>query len=46
VVTKDVSPGTFVMGIPAKPVAKVTVPLTLDTSYEDFKNGLVPLDKI
>ncbi len=44
-VTKDVPPYTFVGGVPAKPIAKVTVPMTLQTSYEDFKNGLVPLDK-
>ena len=44
-VTKDVPPYTFMGGTPAKPIAKVTVPMTMDTSYEDFKNGLVPLDK-
>jgi acetyltransferase-like isoleucine patch superfamily enzyme len=43
VVTRDVPQFTFVAGAPAKPVARVTVPLTLGTSYEDFKRGLVPL---
>ena len=42
-VTKNVPPFTFVMGSPAKPMFKVTVPMTLKTSYEDWKNGLVPL---
>lgn len=43
VVTRDVPPYTFVGGSPAKPIARVTVPMTLDTSYEDSKKGLVPL---
>jgi acetyltransferase-like isoleucine patch superfamily enzyme len=43
VITRDVPQFTFVAGSPAKPVARVTVPLTLGTSYEDFKRGLVPL---
>jgi acetyltransferase-like isoleucine patch superfamily enzyme len=42
-VTKNVPPFTFVIGSPAKPMFKVTVPMTLKTSYEDWKNGLVPL---
>ncbi len=45
VVTKDVAPFTFVGGVPAKPIMKVTVPMTLTTSLEDFKSGLKPLDK-
>ena len=41
VVTKDVSPFTLVGGVPAKPIAKVTVPMTLEgTSFEDFQAGL------
>lgn len=43
VVTRDVPPFTFVGGSPAKPIARVTVPMTLETSYEDFKEGLKPL---
>lgn len=43
VVTRDVPRFTFVGGAPAKSIARVTVPMTLHTSYEDFKKGLVPL---
>jgi len=45
VINKDVPPLTMVGGVPAKPIAKLANPLTLNTSYEDFKKGLVPLDK-
>ncbi len=43
VVSRDVPPFTFVSGSPAKPIARVTVPLTLDGEYDEFKRGLVPL---
>ena len=43
VVTRDVPKFTFVGGSPAKPISRITVPMTLHTSYEDFKKGLVPL---
>ncbi len=43
VVTRDIPKFLFVGGAPAKPIARVTVPMTLHTSYEDFKKGLVPL---
>jgi acetyltransferase-like isoleucine patch superfamily enzyme len=43
-VTKDVPDFTLVGGVPAKPIAKVTVPMTLTgTSFEEWKNGLKPL---
>lgn len=43
VVTRDIPSFMFVGGSPAKPIAKVTVPMTLNTAYEDFKKGLKPL---
>ncbi len=43
VVTTNIPPFTMVRGVPAKPVAKITVPMTMDTSFEDFTNGLKPL---
>ena len=43
VVTRDVPPHTF-WGVPqAEPLARVTVPLTLDHSYEEFVKGLKPI---
>ena len=44
VVTKDIAPYTLVGGVPAKAMARVTVPATLLNSYEDFERGLMPLD--
>ncbi len=43
VVTQDVPPFTFVGGSPAKPILRVTVPMTLHGDYEEFKKGLQPL---
>lgn len=45
VVTRDVPPFTFAAGSPAKPIARVTVPMTLHTTYEDFKAGLQKLEE-
>jgi acetyltransferase-like isoleucine patch superfamily enzyme len=45
VITKDVKAYTFVGGLPAKPIARVTVPLIFSTSYQSFKDGLVPFNK-
>lgn len=42
-VTRDVPPFTFVIGSPAKPKFKVTVPMTMDTPFDEWKNGLKPL---
>ena len=44
VVTKDVPPYTFVAGVPAKPIYRITVPMTIKTSYEAFKEGLQRLE--
>ncbi len=46
-VNKDVPPFTLVGGVPARPIAKVTGPMTLHgTSFEDFKKGLIPIKKV
>jgi acetyltransferase-like isoleucine patch superfamily enzyme len=43
VLTRSVPPYRLFSGVPAKPIAKVTVPLTLENSYQEFKKGLVPI---
>jgi acetyltransferase-like isoleucine patch superfamily enzyme len=45
VITSDVSAYTLVANEKAKPRAKVTVPLTMETSYESFLDGLRPLKR-
>ena len=44
VVTKDVPPFTLVGGVPAKPIAKLTVPWPGST-YEEFRAGFQPIEK-
>src|ERR671925_529012 len=44
-VTSDVPPHTFYSGEKAKPIATVTAPFTVDTSYEHFVRGLRPLPR-
>ena len=43
VVTRSIPKYTLFSGVPAMPIAKVTVPLSLETKYKDFKKGLVPI---
>ena len=45
VVNSNVPSHTLVGCQKAKPLAKVTVPLSVDKSYQDFLRGLKPLDK-
>ena len=45
-VTGDIAPSTFYSGEKAKPIAKVTVPFTVKTSYEQFVRGLRPLPRM
>ncbi|MGD0479265.1 MAG: hypothetical protein ABSA42_03785 [Terracidiphilus sp.] len=43
VIASDVPAHTFVAGEKSKPRARVTVPLTMDTTYDGFLEGLRPL---
>jgi acetyltransferase-like isoleucine patch superfamily enzyme len=43
VVTKSVPPKTVVQGNPARPIARVEVPLRLDVSIKEFSKGLRPI---
>lgn len=45
ILTADVPPYTLCAPTKTEAVAKVTVPLTQDTSYEHFVRGLVPFRK-
>ena len=45
VASTSIPPYTLWRGNPAEPVAKVTVPLTAETSYEEFTRGLTPLTR-
>lgn len=45
IVIRDIPPFTFVGGAPAKPIAKITVPMTVTTPYHVFKKGLIPLSR-
>lgn len=45
VIASDVPAYTFVANEKAKPRAKVTVPLTMETSYDSFLAGLRPLKR-
>jgi acetyltransferase-like isoleucine patch superfamily enzyme len=46
VVTKDVPAGVFMANDSAKPIARVTVPLTKVDKMEDFIRGLAPLKSV
>jgi acetyltransferase-like isoleucine patch superfamily enzyme len=43
VVTKSVPPKTMVQGNPARPIARVEVPFTMDVSLKEFSKGLRPI---
>lgn len=43
VVKQDVAPYTLVAGVPARPIARITVPLVPGVDYFAFKKGLVPI---
>jgi len=44
-VTSDIPAFTFYGGEKAKPIARVTVPFTSETSYDKFLRGLRPLSR-
>lgn len=46
VVSSSVPPMTLVRGNPAKPIAYCTVPLTGNTTYEDFLRQLKPINNV
>jgi len=43
VVTKSVPPKTMVQGNPARPIARVEIPFTMDVSLKQFCKGLRPI---
>jgi acetyltransferase-like isoleucine patch superfamily enzyme len=45
VVNSDVSSYTFVGGVPAKPIAKITKPLASVYDVEEFRKGLKPIER-
>jgi acetyltransferase-like isoleucine patch superfamily enzyme len=45
VVTKSVPPFTLMGGVPAKPLAKITVPLGIGMDYTAWRKGLQPIRK-
>ena len=42
-VTNDIPAYTFAVGSPAKAKKSVTIPMTLETDFEEWKRGLKPL---
>lgn len=44
VVTRDIAPYTMVSGSPAKPIARLAAPMLMNTSYEEFKRNIRPLN--
>ena len=43
VVTNSVPPMTLVQGNPARPIARITVPLKMDVTIREFSKGLKPI---
>jgi serine acetyltransferase len=41
----NIPPNTFVSGVPAKPIAKILVPMSKAQNLEEFKLGLRRLNK-